>query len=41
MLALGAVMAVEKNMPRGRRPIQPLGAALVAWGALIIAVNTG
>ena len=41
MLALGAIMAVEKNMPWGRRLSHPLGAALVSWGALIIAVNTG
>ncbi|MFI4985863.1 MAG: DUF2182 domain-containing protein [Alphaproteobacteria bacterium] len=30
MLALGAVMAVEKNMPWGRRLTAPLGAALLA-----------
>ena len=39
MLALGAVMAVEKNMPWGRRLSRALGAALVAWGALVVAVN--
>ena len=32
MLALGAVMAVEKNMPWGRRLSKPLGIALIAWG---------
>jgi predicted metal-binding membrane protein len=40
MLALGAIMAVEKNMPWGRRLSHPLGVALVAWGALVVAVNT-
>jgi predicted metal-binding membrane protein len=35
MLALGAVMAVEKNMPWGRRLSAPLGVALIAWGILI------
>jgi predicted metal-binding membrane protein len=32
MLVLGAIMAVEKNMPWGRRLSAPLGVALVAWG---------
>jgi predicted metal-binding membrane protein len=32
MLALGAIMAVEKNLPWGRRLSAPLGVALVAWG---------
>jgi predicted metal-binding membrane protein len=41
MLALGAIMAAEKNMPWGRRLSHPLGAALVTWGALVVAVNTG
>jgi predicted metal-binding membrane protein len=36
MVALGAVMAVEKNMPWGRKLSAPLGLALVAGGALII-----
>ena len=39
MLGLGAIMAVEKNMPWGRRLSHPLGVMLVAWGALVIAVN--
>jgi predicted metal-binding membrane protein len=39
MLALGAIMAVEKNMPWGRRISHPLGVALVCWGALVIATN--
>ena len=37
MLVLGAVMAIEKNMPWGRKLSTPLGAALVAWGGLIVA----
>jgi predicted metal-binding membrane protein len=32
MLALGAVMAIEKNVPWGRRISAPLGVALLAWG---------
>lgn len=38
MLALGAVMAAEKNLPWGRRISAPLGGALVGWG-LILAVG--
>jgi predicted metal-binding membrane protein len=36
MLALGAVMAIEKNVPWGRKLSAPLGAVLLAWGALIV-----
>jgi predicted metal-binding membrane protein len=36
MLVLGAVMAVEKNMPWGRKLSAPLGVALLAWGGLIL-----
>ncbi|MBI1773787.1 MAG: DUF2182 domain-containing protein [Proteobacteria bacterium] len=36
MLALGAVMAVEKNMPWGRKLSQPLGFALLVWAAFIL-----
>jgi predicted metal-binding membrane protein len=36
MLALGAVMALEKNMPWGRKLSTPLGLLLLAWGALIV-----
>jgi predicted metal-binding membrane protein len=36
MLALGAIMAVEKNMPRGRKLSRPLGVTLVGWGTLIL-----
>ena len=35
MLALGAVMAVEKNMPWGRKLSGPLGVTLLGWGVLI------
>ena len=38
MLLLGSVMAVEKNMPWGRRLSKPLGVGLIASG-LIIAVG--
>ena len=36
MLALGAVMSAEKNLPQGRRLSTPLGAALLGWAALIV-----
>ncbi len=36
MLILGAVMAIEKNMPWGRKLSSPLGVALIGWGLLII-----
>ena len=39
MLALGAIMAAEKNLPGGRRLSAPLGAALVAWAGGIAVVN--
>jgi predicted metal-binding membrane protein len=32
MLALGAVMAIEKNMPWGRQLSAPLGVILLGWG---------
>lgn len=35
MLVLGAVMAIEKNMPWGRKLSIPLGAALIVWSVLI------
>ncbi len=35
MLTLGAIMAIEKNMPWGRRMSTPLGAALVAAAAAV------
>ena len=40
MLVLGTVMAVEKNMPWGRRLSAPLGAFLLTWG-LILALTGG
>jgi len=36
MLLLAAAMAVEKNMPWGRRLSAPLGVALLAWAALLV-----
>ena len=36
MLMLGALMAVEKNLPWGRQLSAPLGVALIAWGGLIL-----
>jgi predicted metal-binding membrane protein len=36
MLLLGAVMAVEKNLPWGRRLSAPLGLALLAWSGWIV-----
>jgi predicted metal-binding membrane protein len=36
MLFLGALMAVEKNMPWGRRMSKPLGILLLAWGAALV-----
>lgn len=36
MLVLGALMAVEKNLPWGRKLSVPLGIALLAWGILIV-----
>jgi predicted metal-binding membrane protein len=39
MLALGAVMAVEKNMPWGSRLGRPLGLVLLVGAALVAGVN--
>jgi len=36
MLALACVMAIEKNMPWGRKISAPLGVGLLAWGSLIV-----
>jgi predicted metal-binding membrane protein len=41
MLALGSVMAVEKNLPRGRDLSTPLGILLFAVGVGIFAANIG
>lgn len=40
MLALGAIMAIEKNTPWGHRLSAPLGVGLLAWGSLIV-INHG
>ncbi len=39
MLALGTVMAVEKNMPWGRRLSAPLGVVLLGWGLTLLLVG--
>ncbi len=39
MLLIGAVMAIEKNAPWGRRLAAPLGAVLLAGAALIVLHN--
>ena len=39
MLALGAVMAVEKNMPWGRRLSRPIGGALLGAAVLVAGAN--
>lgn len=36
MLLLGSVMAVEKNMPWGRKLSDPLGLGLICWGVAIV-----
>jgi predicted metal-binding membrane protein len=36
MLILGAAMAVEKNMPWGRKLSAPLGVVLLVWGGFIL-----
>jgi predicted metal-binding membrane protein len=40
MLALGTVMAVEKNMPWGKKISAPLGMILVGWGLALVASAT-
>jgi predicted metal-binding membrane protein len=37
MLLLGAVMAIEKNTPWGRRLSAPVGIALLGWSAVLVA----
>ena len=39
MLALGAVMTIEKNVPWGRKLSAPLGVFLVGWGLVLFAAN--
>jgi predicted metal-binding membrane protein len=41
MLALSAVMVIEKNLPWGRRLSTPLGVLLLAIGAGMLAANIG
>jgi predicted metal-binding membrane protein len=36
MLVLGAVMAIEKNVPWGRRLSAPLGVGLLGWASIIV-----
>lgn len=36
MLMLGAIMAIEKNSPWGKKLSAPLGVTLLAWGGLIV-----
>src|ERR687896_691060 len=40
MLALGAVMAIEKNVPIGRRPSMALGVVLLAWAVAVAVTAT-
>jgi predicted metal-binding membrane protein len=40
MLVLACVMAIEKNMPWGRKISGPLGIGLLAWGSLIVINHT-
>lgn len=39
MLALAALMAVEKNLPGGHRVRTPVGIGLLAWAAAIVAAH--
>jgi predicted metal-binding membrane protein len=39
MLMLGAVMAIEKNAPWGRRVSAPLGVGLLLWSGAILAAD--
>ena len=36
MLALGTVMAIEKNVPWGRRLSAPLGVGLLGWASILV-----
>ncbi|MFQ5804530.1 MAG: DUF2182 domain-containing protein [Candidatus Methylomirabilales bacterium] len=40
MLGLGIVMAVEKNIPWGKRLSAPLGVLLLAWGLILVLIGT-
>ena len=39
MLVLAALMAIEKNVAWGRRISAPLGAALLGWAAVLVAIR--
>ena len=39
MLALGAVMAAEKNLSWGRRLARPVGVGLLVWGLTVAIVG--
>ena len=39
MLALAAVMSIEKNMPWGRSLSSPLGVVLLTSGLTVVALN--
>jgi predicted metal-binding membrane protein len=39
MLALGALMAIEKNLPWGKKLSAPLGVTLLAWAGAIVLAN--
>ena len=39
MLILALLMAVEKNVRWGRRLSAPVGAALLAWGVMLLAFH--
>ncbi len=41
MLALGTMMAVEKNVPWGKRFSTPLGVALLGWGLILVVLGLG
>lgn len=41
MLMLATVMAIEKNMPWGRRLSAPLGVLLLGWGLALLFMSTG
>jgi predicted metal-binding membrane protein len=36
MLALGTVMAIEKNVAWGRRLSAPLGVGLLGWASILV-----
>ena len=39
MLALGSVMAIEKNLPWGRKLSTPLGLALIGCGFITVILH--